>query len=143
MSDRNRFLADLIGKPWQADGKGPDAFDCWHLARHIEAVVFSRELPEIDVPAEPTWAWMIETIRDHAERSNWHEVPCDGMGLVRAGDGAVVLMARRDRPAHIGVWLRPEASIIHADAHTGVTFEPLQLLRAKGWRKLRFFEPLR
>jgi cell wall-associated NlpC family hydrolase len=26
---------DLIGKPWQRDARGPDAFDCWGLTREI------------------------------------------------------------------------------------------------------------
>jgi hypothetical protein len=62
------------------------------------------------------------------------------MGLVTAGDGAMVLMARHDRPGHVGVWLQPERRIIHAD-QPAVTLQDLAGLRASGWRKLRFYEP--
>lgn len=140
--DRSTFLTDLIGKPWAANASGPEVFDCWHLARHVEAALFGRDVPTVSVPAKPSWDWMIRTIETHPERHNWHLVSEDAMGLIRAKDGALVLMARYDRPAHIGVWLAPERCVIHADARFGVVCEPPIELKTKGWTKLRFFEPI-
>lgn len=140
---RARFLAGLIGAAWAPGATGPDAWDCWHLAVHIQATLFGRLLPAVDVPAAPSWAWMISTIADHAERAHWREIVTampDSVGGV--GDGALVLMARCDRPAHIGVWLRPEFGVIHADARVGVTFQSIMTIRTAGWRSLRFFEPV-
>jgi len=138
---RAAALDAVIGKPWAANAKGPDAFDCWHLAAHLQAALFGRALPDIPVPTVPSWAFMIQAIETHPERARWRLVSPDAMGLVTAGDGAVVLMARYDRPAHIGVWLAAERRIVHADARLGVVCEGLVDLRTKGWTKLRFFEP--
>jgi len=84
---------------------------------------------------------MIKAISEHPERKNWRLVLPDTMGLVTAKDGALVLMARSDRPAHIGVWLSAERKIAHADPIFGVVFDSLVDLRTKGWVKLRFYEP--
>jgi hypothetical protein len=142
MTARADALNAVLGRPWLANAKGPDAFDCWHLTAHIQAVIFGRILPTVSVPAAASWAWMIAAIESHPERQNWRFVPADRMGLVKAGDGAVVLMARYDRPAHIGTWLKAEGRVIHADARLGVVCEPLVELRTKGWTKLRFYEPI-
>jgi hypothetical protein len=139
-ADRSTFLSGLIGAPWAAGGHGP-AWDCWHLAAHVQSVLFGRTLPAVDVPAAPSWGWMISTIRDHGERARWYEVEPATHGLVGADDGALVLMARCDRPAHIGVWLAVERGVIHADARIGVTFQSLATVKAAGWAKLRFYQP--
>jgi hypothetical protein len=137
---RSDVINSLLAKPWEANAHGPDAFDCWHLAMFVQRELFSLNLPDVDVPENPSWAWMIEAIDGHAERGNWRLVPADRMGLVTAADGAMVLMARSDRPAHIGVWLKPERFVIHADPRNGVVCDGLLDLRTKGWAKLRFYE---
>lgn len=139
---RADILCGFLGKPWVANAKGPDAYDCWHLAVAVSGALFGRVLPEVVVPAQPTWAWMIGAIEHHPERARWALVREDRMGLITAGDGAVVLMARRDRPAHIGVWLGPERVVVHADPNYGVVCDSPVDLRAKGWVKLRFYELL-
>jgi len=138
---RAEVLDQVLGKPWLANAKGPEAFDCWHLVAFIQREIFGRDIPAVAVPAQPSWSWMIQAIDSHPERKNWRHVPADTMGLVRAGDGAIVLMARYDRPAHIGAWLAKERRIIHADAIFGVVCEPPVDLKTKGWAKLRYYEP--
>lgn len=137
---REQVLAELIGLPWRANARGPDAYDCWHLARHLQHTLFSRDLPSVAVPDHPDWRWMIAAIDQHPERKQWHEIPQTN-GLITAADGALVLMARSDQSAHIGLWLVPERRIIHCDQGTGVVMEAPSMLRAGGWRTLRFFEP--
>lgn len=137
---RAQVLCGFLGKPWVANAKGPDAYDCWHLATAVSRALFGRELPNVEVPAAPTWPWMIQTIATHPERSRWRE--CKPGPIVKAGDGSIVLMARLDRPAHIGLWLTPERRIIHADPSHGVVVEPPVDLGAKGWRRLLYFEPI-
>lgn len=141
MISRSEFLSGLIGSMWMPGASGPDAWDCWHLARHIEARLFGRILPHVHVPEAPSWPWIIAAIRDHAERDRWSEVVCPA-GTITAGDGALVLMARSDRPAHIGVWLAIERGVIHCDARIGVTFQTPQMIRTAGWSRLHFFEPI-
>lgn len=140
MTYRARTINTILGKPWKANAKGPEAFDCWHLAVWIQNELFSRALPQVAVPQNPTWSWMIGSISQHPERKHWRQVPNDPMGLVTAYDGALVLMARADRPAHIGVWLDMERRVIHADPKYGVVCDGLLDLRTKGWAKLRFYE---
>jgi hypothetical protein len=141
MSNRSDLLCSLLGKPWVANAKGPDAYDCWHLACAVSRAIWGRELPTVAVPANPSWAWMIGAIEHHPERQRWALVPNDAMGVIRAGDGALVLMARRDRPAHIGVWLAPERGVMHADPRFGVVLDTPVDLHTKGWVNLRFFQP--
>lgn len=138
--DRTSYLSSLIGRPWAAQGQGPDSYSCWALAVEIEARLWSRDLPDVAVPETPTLRWIIDTFARHPERGRWAECALPH-GLVTAEDGALALMARADRPAHVGVWLAPEGGIIHADPAAGVVFEPPALLRARGWGRLRYFEP--
>lgn len=133
--NRTAYLASLIGQSWEAAGR------CYGLARTVEADLFGRSLPEVSIPDDLSWKWMIDTIERHPERDHWREVPEQG-GIICAADGALVLMARADRPAHIGIWLRPEGGVLHADQNVGVIFEsPAQLRRVRGWGRLRFYEP--
>jgi len=137
---RGSTLNSILGRPWKANAHGPDAFDCWHLVMFVQRALFDRNLPDVDVPDRPTWPWMIKTIAGHDENANWRLVPVDPMGLVQAKDGAIVLMARSNRPAHVGTWLEQERRIIHADPNYGVVTDGLLDLRTKGWVKLRFYE---
>ena len=59
-----------------------------------------------------------------------------------AADGALVLMAHLRFPAHIGVWLKPEARVIHCSEQHGVCCETVLALRQMGWKKLIFYEPI-
>jgi cell wall-associated NlpC family hydrolase len=140
VTDRTAFLRAQIGKRWCANGRGPDVFDCWHLALHVQRELFGRALPSVDVPSDPGWAWMLETIAAHHEHANW-VLRSNENGLISAADGALVLMARSKRAAHIGVWLQPEQGVIHCDQTSGVMFDDAATLRASGWRKLMFYEP--
>jgi hypothetical protein len=76
------------------------------------------------------------------ERAAWREVPDRPGGLVRAADGALVLMAHLRFPAHIGVWLKLEARVIHCSEHHGVCCESVLALRQMGWKRLTFYEPI-
>lgn len=138
---RQEFLTDLIGRPWQANAKGPEAFDCWHLAIHVQFWLFGRRPPHIEVPDEPTWPWMIEQFKSHQELSRWVEILQPNNGLINVSDGAMVLMARNTQPAHCGVYLTKERAVIHADRRDGVCLQDLLTLRGSSWAKLRFYEP--
>lgn len=140
--DRVEFLSGLLGHRWEANARGPDRWDCWHLVRHIEKELAGRDLSDVDVPSDPSWMWMVRTIRSHPEMKNWKEILPDAMGVVPASDLSVVLMARKKNPAHVGVWLRPEGVVVHCDQDYGVCFENLAELHMKGWTKLRFYEPI-
>lgn len=92
------------------------------------------------MPAEQRKRWVLEAFDAHPERQNWNEVEAGPGGLVVAGDGALVLMAHLRMPANIGVWLKPEGTVIHCSETNGVCAETPLALRAQGWRVLRYFE---
>jgi hypothetical protein len=134
---RSEFLAPLIGEPWAWQ-----SCNCWDFACHVQRELFGRDLPRVAVPADPSKRWVLESIERHPERAAWREVPAGLGGLVTAADGALVLMAHLRFPAHIGVWLRPEARVIHCSEQHGVCLESVLVLRQVGWKKLIFYEPI-
>lgn len=133
---RSSYLTSLIGRPWSSE------HSCWYLACEVERELFGRALPDVAVPDHPSWRWMIDAIGAHPERSRWRELPAAPAGIITAADGALVLMSRVTHAAHIGIWLRPEGAVLHADPAAGVALEPLAKLRARGWARLRFYEPI-
>ena len=133
---RSDFLSPLIGQPWAWQSR-----NCWDFARHVQPDLFGRELPRVAVPADPSKRWILESIERHTERGAWREVFDSPGGLVTAADGALVLMAHLCFPAHIGVWLWPEARVIHCSEQYGVCCESVLALRQMGWKKLTFYEP--
>ncbi|MHC2250799.1 hypothetical protein ACVILK_000491 [Bradyrhizobium embrapense] len=134
--NRSSFLSPLIGEPWAWQSR-----NCWDFACHVQRELFGRELPRVAVPDGFSERWVLEAIAGHPERGAWREIADGPGGLVTARDGALVLMARLRFPAHIGVWLQPEARVIHCDGKAGVACESVLALRQMGWKKLTFFEP--
>ncbi len=139
MTEREAYLYSRLGKPWYAQGEGPDAYSCWGLFVEAQARLWGRHLSHVDVPPEPSWRWMLDAFRAHPDRDHWAEVQCPH-GIVTAQDGAGVLMARSSSPAHIGIWLAPEGLVMHVDQVSGVVFDTTSFLRVRGWRALHFYE---
>ena len=131
------FPCPLIGEPWAWQSR-----NCWDFACHVQRELFGRDLPRVAVPADPSKRWVLESIERHPERAAWRQVPDAPGGLLTAADGALVLMAHLRFPAHIGVWLKPEARVIHCSEQHGVCCETVLALRQMGWKKLIFYEPI-
>jgi cell wall-associated NlpC family hydrolase len=105
-------VADFIGKPWRAGATGPDAYDCYGLARAASRALFGRDLPE--------------TLDD---AQGWAPVPV-------AQDGDVVLMgAAGDK--HIGLVVHGQC--LHSLDPVGAVFESFVQLRFRGFSRLRFY----
>lgn len=142
---RKEIVAAVIGKPWAANARGPHAYDCYHLFAHLSAALFGRSMADAAISDGMTYEQMMVMVATHPERRRWREVVADGMGLINAPDGAAVLMGRvmlgrKERLAHVGMWLSPERLIIHADRDNGVIVDDFATLKMRGWLKLRFFE---
>jgi hypothetical protein len=135
MRSRSAFLASLIGKPWAWQSR-----NCWDFACYVQRELFGRELPRVAVPSDQSKRWILEAIERHPERVAWRGAPDGPGGLVAAADGALVLMAQLRFPAHIGVWLKPEARVNHCSEAHGVCYETVLALRQIGWKKLTFYE---
>ena len=114
--DRRALLRGLIGKPYLAGGEGPDAFDCYGLARYVLRELYGVRLPETRQAPIPRRAWR---------------------RLAEPVDGAVVLMGVTD--THIGVFVA--GGVLHAMSDIGVVFDDLLSLRFRGFSHLRIYTP--
>ncbi len=125
------FVKAQIGKPWRAGAAGPDAYDCWGLARAFQRDVMGRELPL--VMADPLdLRAVIEEIAHSTLRTSWRET-----GLPTHGD--LVTLAHHQFPAHIGVVLPiNRGGVLHCARPIGVVYEGFAALKASGWGRLRF-----
>lgn len=130
-------LTTLIGLPWLAGARGPEAYDCWGLFLAVQRQHFGRDLPQIPIDALNLRA-VLDAFHGHPERQRWQPVRT-------AEEGDAVLMRQSRYPVHIGVWLDIDGGgVLHAVRHAGVVFQTLAALDAHGWRiegYYRFREP--
>ncbi|QIJ76188.1 peptidoglycan endopeptidase [Methylobacterium sp. NI91] len=136
MISRTTFLSDLIGRPYRIGATGPDAFDCYGLARHVQAALYAVPMPELPFVAATT-RQQAEAMLNHAERQNWREIPEH-----EARDGDLVLMGNvAGRDFHLGTYVVPSTAgvVLHINERAGVVADDLPALRAIGFHYLRMF----
>jgi hypothetical protein len=56
----------MIGEPWAWQSP-----NCWDFVGHAQRELFGRELPRVDVPADLSKRWILQSIERHAERAVW------------------------------------------------------------------------
>lgn len=136
VSDRAAHLNALLGRPYRAGAMGPDAYDCYGLARHLQAVLYGRDLPVFQLPAEAGRFVVASAIAVHPERRRWTNV-------FHAVDGAIAVMARQDCGFHLGTFVALDGGlIVHTIEQTGVIAErPFQLSGPAGRWQLRYYLP--
>lgn len=121
------WAEELIGRPWQAGGRGSDAFDCWGLVRFCWREQFGIEVPEIPVDAADLRR-VLDAFRDHPERRRWRLV-------TEPREGDAVLMRQSRHPVHVGLWLEVDGGgVLHAARGIGVAFQNPRDLHLQGWR---------
>jgi len=108
---RADFLVRLIGKTYAMGAEGPNAFDCYGLAAHVERRLFGVELP----------ARAIEGVSSYRAWSRVED----------PRDGALVMLEHA-RGRHVGVYLSEERGVIHALEDCGVVFDDLPSLTFRG-----------
>ncbi|GEL42249.1 hypothetical protein MEX01_28400 [Methylorubrum extorquens] len=138
--DRIAFLSDLIGRPYRIGATGPEAFDCYGLARHVQAALYDVPMPELPFVAATT-RQQAEAMLNHAERQNWREIPEH-----EAKDGDLVLMGNvAGRDFHLGTYVVAGTAgvVLHIRETVGVVADDLQSLRAIGFNYLRCFKRCR
>lgn len=136
MTDRLAFLEALIGSPYEIGATGPDAFDCYGLARHVQAALYDVAMPKLPFVAATT-RQQAEAMLSHPELRNWREIP---EHEARDGDGVLMgNVARRD--FHLGTYIVPITAgvVLHIDKASGVVVDDLPSLRAIGFHYLRIF----
>ncbi len=121
------WAEELIGRPWQAGGRGAQAFDCWGLVRFCWREHFGIEVPEIPVDAADLRR-VLDAFRDHPERRRWRLV-------AEPREGDAVLMRQSRHPVHVGLWLDVDGGgVLHAARGIGVAFQNPRDLDLQGWR---------
>jgi cell wall-associated NlpC family hydrolase len=50
------YYLDLIGRPYERGGRGPDSYDCWGLVRALLVRLGYRNLPDEPTPRAPAAA---------------------------------------------------------------------------------------
>jgi cell wall-associated NlpC family hydrolase len=127
-------LAALIGRPYAVGADGPDAFDCYGLARHVLREAYGEDLPEIArQTAEPRS--VARALLSHPDRARWEKVD-------KPFDGALVLMGNVDgRDFHLGVAVADgrQMLVLHTDEGPGVMADDLLTLPARGFHNITFF----
>lgn len=136
LSDRAAHVNSLLGRRYEAGGMGPELYDCYGLARHLQAAFFGRDLPRFQLPAEAGRFAVASAIAVHPERARW--VP-----VARPVDGAMVVMARQDCGFHVGVYLAMDRGlVVHTIEQTGVVAEtPFQLASPAARWRLQYLVP--
>jgi hypothetical protein len=132
---RAERIAALMARGWPAER-------CWAFVALVERDLFQRVLPE-QWPATTDGLdirWVKHAFACHPEHQHWRLRRAAPHGLVDAMDGALVLMSGAGRPHHVGVWLKAERAVLHAD-HQAVKLEDVVTLWARGFTRLRFYEP--
>lgn len=132
MIDRVGFINSLIGRPYRLGAAGPEAFDCYGLARHVQQEVFDTDLPPFEAPADFGRTAIAAFLAAHPERKRWVKVD-------RPVDGALVSMAKQEVGYHVGVYLADDGGIIiHALDELGVIVDRPFALETLGWRRLQY-----
>jgi cell wall-associated NlpC family hydrolase len=131
------LVLELIGRPWRAGADGPEAFDCYGLARHVRQQLFGDDLPAVP---RPSFMLPLKDVREAFASA------AQPLGWRRLGEdeprqhGAVVLMGSAVVPGHAGVFLAiGPGRVLHADERYGVCFEDLATLRLRGFARFRFY----
>jgi hypothetical protein len=122
----------VLGTKYESGAMGPETFDCWGLVRYVQNEAFGRELQIIEPPSDKVRD-LIKFIKSHPEHQNWTKVD-------EPVHGGVVELSNSYHPNHVGVYLDIDGGgILHCSV-AGVTFDPLVILKASGWRRFNFYK---
>jgi cell wall-associated NlpC family hydrolase len=125
------WSAAYLGWPYRLGAQGPDVWDCWSFFRHVEAVRFGRDLPELPTP--PTLLEIARIMPTWAASFGWTSTDTPR-------DGDAVFLSQLRTPTHIGVWLGDVRAVLHC-AMGGSVLNDARHLAAAQWRVRGYFTP--
>lgn len=118
-----------IGKPHKPGAEGPDAYDCWHLMRHIKKEYFGVEMPIAPIGDE---AACLELFKAKTDSGDWVNIT-----MPEHGDCALL---RGGMWPHVGIYLAIDGGgVLHALEGHGVVWTRMSRLRALGFGRTTFY----
>lgn len=142
-TEREAFIAGLIGRSYAFGGDGPREFDCYGLVAYVQRHCFNRDLPDIDrsnvaQTTEAVSRKVAHGLLNNPARKLWRRIDDPNA----AAEGDIALMGNVDgRNYHIGtaVFLGRNFVVLHAEHPAGVTWDDVPSLRVKGYNRITFF----
>lgn len=112
------WSASLIGRPYAAGARGPDAFDCFGLVQFVWRERLGLSVPDMRLRAPRAMRCML---RGRPYRR-------DGIVAVAVADPAefdAVYLTWRSASHHVGLWIGDALSggVLHAMEGAGVVFQ--------------------
>lgn len=130
---RSERIASLVGRPYRRGAIGPDAFDCYGLARHVLIDVFGVPERRLLIGSGADWSASLKAGRRGFRRVNLAHEGC----LVLAGSASI--------GTHVGVVVASPAQpirIMHAlEEAGGVVIDALHLFQFRGFNRVHFYAP--
>ena len=122
-------VIEYLGKPHKPGGEGPDAYDCWHLLRHLQAKHFNVEMPIAPIGDEDA---CLALFKGKVESGDWST-----LAIPEHGCGALL---RGGRWPHVGIYLNLDGGgILHAMEGPGVIWTRLPNLRTMGFGRTTYY----
>jgi len=128
------LLENLIGKPYEPGGRGPEVFDCWGLVRYVYDKAFGIHLQDFSHIYAHDLKACSKQIADSTASKNWIQTETPS-------HGTIVAMSRSRVLHHVGVWLDIDGGVcLHAVDGQAVIAQNLQRLRQERFSKIIFFD---
>jgi len=121
----SHWAEQYIGIPWQAGGRGPDAYDCWGLLLHVMRRHYGRSIQDCNVSE-------IEAGELRRLAGEWRPVDAP-----RDGDGVKMGSAER---LHVGVYVNQNGgAVLHCAERYGVILTQVSALRSMGFSPVTYY----
>ena len=136
MTESMHWAAELIGLPYGAGARGPEAFDCWGLVRHVFAQQHGIDMPVVGVgPLDAATPDNVAAIKRAAEVSGWKP-----SGAREPAEHDIVLM-NSPLGRHVGVMVQANGALLllHCIEGAGVCAQPLPDLGRMGYSGFTFW----
>lgn len=128
------WAIDLIGKPFEKGGRGPNGFDCWGLVYWRYLTHYGIKLPDYFIEPEDHLA-VCKALKEGEmtpDRAWIHiETPIDNCG---------VGLSHNYIFHHVGLWTNAGGGfVLHAHPKSGVIAQSVRALKAQGWSRIEFY----
>lgn len=125
-----RLANSVVGLPYRDGGEGPDAYNCWGIARLVARELHGRELPFAPI------AGLMEQVTATGLLRAWRR-------LQEPAHGAIGYTASTAAPRHIVTYLANDRGVVlHALEGCGVVCWPVIQLETYGFLRVAWYLPI-